>query len=153
MTANLNTTPFEFMLNGIIQGFAVGTIWVPLTVVTFSTLDPKHLDETSSIYHLLRNLGSSFFISLSVTEVVRSTAMNYEHMTEYISPFNQLLSLPWVAGPRALDTVEGLARMSEEILHQAALISYLNAFGLYTLASAAAIPLIIFVSSPRNRPT
>jgi DHA2 family multidrug resistance protein len=151
MTANLNTTPLEFVLNGIVQGFAVGTIWVPLTVVTFSTLDPKHLDETSSVYHLLRNIGSSFFISLSVTEVVRSTAMNYEFMTEHISPFNPALTLPWVTGPRAFDTVEGLARMSGEIMHQAALISYLNAFGLYTLASAAAIPLIIFVSRPRRR--
>lgn len=151
MTVNLNTTPLEFVLNGIVQGFAVGTIWVPLTVVTFSTLDPKYLDETSSMYHLLRNIGSSFFISMSVTELVRSAAMNYEHMTEYINPFNPMLQMPWVMGERNLDTVEGLARMSQEIVHQASLISYLNAFGLYTLASAAAIPLIMFVSSPRKK--
>ena len=151
MTVNLNTTPLEFVLNGIVQGFAVGTIWVPLTVVTFSTLDPKYLDETSSMYHLLRNIGSSFFISMSVTELVRSAAMNYEHMTEHISPFNPLLQMPWVMGERNIDTIEGLARMSQEIVHQASLISYLNAFGLYTLASAAAIPLIMFVVSPKKR--
>lgn len=148
MTVNLNTTPFEFMLNGIVQGFAVGTIWVPLTVVTFSTLDPKYLDETSAVYHLLRNIGSSFFISMSVTEIVRSAATNYEHLTEHISPFNPMFRLPWVAGEWDIGSVEGLARLSAEMVHQASLISYLNAFGLYTLASAAAIPLILLVSRP-----
>ncbi|MBO6522065.1 MAG: DHA2 family efflux MFS transporter permease subunit [Rhodospirillales bacterium] len=150
MTVSLDTTPMEFVLNGIVQGFAVGTIWVPLTVVTFSTLDPKYLDETSSMYHLLRNIGSSFFISMTVTELVRSSAMNYEYMTGFISPFNQMLQMPWVMGERSLDTVEGLARMSQEIVHQASLISYLNAFGMYTLASAAAIPLIMFITSPKK---
>lgn len=151
MTADLNITAFELMLNGIVQGFAVGLVWVPLTVVTFSTLDPKYLDETSAVYHLLRNIGSSFFISLSVTEIVRSTAMNYEHMTEMVSPFNPVFRLPWISGEWDMGTVEGLARLSQEITHQAALISYLNAFGLYTLFSALAIPLILLVRRPGSR--
>lgn len=151
MTINLNTTPMEFVLNGIVQGLAVGTIWVPLTVVTFSTLDPKYLDETSSVYHLLRNIGSSFFISLSVTELVRSASTNYEYLTEHITRFNPVLQMPWAMGERDIDTVEGLARLSSEIFHQASLISYLNTFGMYTLASALAIPLILFISSPRKK--
>ena len=145
MTINLDATVTELVLNGIVQGFAVGLIWVPLTVVTFSTIKPEYLDETSAVYHLLRNIGSSFFISMTVTEIVRSTAMNYEHMTELISPFNQLLRLPWVSGAWDSGSLEGLMRLSNEMVHQAAMISYLNAFGLYTLASAAAIPLILLV--------
>jgi DHA2 family multidrug resistance protein len=151
MTVDLNITPAELMLNGIVQGFAVGLIWVPLTVVTFSTLDPKYLDETSAVYHLLRNIGSSFFISMTVTEIVRSAATNYEHMTEMISPFNPVFRLPWAAGEWDMGTVEGLARLSKEMVHQASLISYLNAFGLYTLASLAAIPLILLVSRPEKK--
>lgn len=152
MTTNLNTTPLEFMLNGIVQGFAVGTIWVPLTVVTFSTLDSKYLDETSAVYHLLRNIGSSFFISMSVTELVRSMSINYEYMTEHISTFNPVMELPWAMGARNIETLEGLARLSNEITHQAALISYMNAFGLYTLASALALPLILFVHRSAIKP-
>jgi DHA2 family multidrug resistance protein len=44
--------------------------------------------------------------------------------------------------------VEALARLSEEIARQAAMISYLNAFGMYTLVSAAAIPLVLLVARP-----
>ncbi len=151
MTISLDTAPLSFALNSVVQGFAVGTIWVPLTLITFSTVDSKYLDETSSVFHLLRNIGSSFFISLSVTEIVRSAAMNYEHLTEHLSSFNPTLRLPWVMGNWDADTVGGLARLSREMVHQASLISYLNAFGLYTLASAAAIPLILLVSRPPKK--
>lgn len=147
-TLDLNVTVTDLVLNGIVQGFAVGLIWVPLTVVTFSTLAPEDLAETSAVYHLLRNIGSSFFISMTVTAIIRSQATNYEHMTAHISDFNKALLLPWVAGNWDFDTVEGLARISEEIARQAAMISYLNAFGLYTLASLAAIPLIMLVARP-----
>lgn len=148
MSINLNATPLDLALNGILQGFAIGMIWVPLTVVTFSTLDPEFLPETSAVYHLLRNIGSSFFISMSVTELVRSAAMNYEHMTEMVTPYALPFRLPWATGEWDMNTLEGLARLSEEIAHQASLISYLNAFALYTIVSAAAIPLILFVSKP-----
>jgi DHA2 family multidrug resistance protein len=117
-------------------------------VVTFSTLEPEDLAETSAMYHLLRNIGSSFFISMSVTHIVRSTALNYEHMTEFISPFNPALNLPWISGQWAIDNLVDLTRLSEEITRQAAMISYLNAFGLYTLASLAAIPLVFLVARP-----
>ena len=150
MTTNLDTTPFEFALNGVLQGLAVGTIWVPLTTIAFSTLDKSDFDEAASVYHLLRNIGSSFFISMTVTQIVRYSAINYEHLTESLSPFNPALKLPWVIGDWDVNTVEGLARLSAEMVHQASLISYLNAFGMYTLASAAAIPLILLVSRPQR---
>lgn len=149
-TVNLNTAPMEFVLNGIIQGFSVGMIWVPLTVVTFSTLDPKDLPESTAVFHLLRNIGSSFFISMSVTEIVRSGAMNYEHMTEMVTPYALPFQLPWATGEWDMHTIEGLARLSKQIAHQASMISYLNAFGLYTMVSAVSIPLILLVSRPQR---
>ena len=38
-----------------------------------------------------------------------------------------------------------LAKLSKEIDRQVAMLGYINAFGFYTLASALAIPLILFV--------
>ena len=43
------------------------------------------------------------------------------------------------------ESVGGLAKLSKEIGRQAAMLGYINAFGFYTLASALAIPLILFV--------
>ena len=88
---------------------------------------------------------------MSVTEIVRSGAINYERLTENISQFNPVLKLPWVMGEWDMNSVEGLAQLSREMVHQASLISYLNAFGLYSLVSAAAIPLILFISRPAKK--
>ncbi|MCP5151680.1 MAG: DHA2 family efflux MFS transporter permease subunit [Ectothiorhodospiraceae bacterium] len=149
MHVNLEVTVHALAANALLQGLAIGAIWVPLTVVTFSTVAPPHLPETSAVFHLLRNLGSSFFISICVAEIVRSTGMNYSRLVEVITPFNELLSMPWTHGAWETDSVGGLARLAREIRRQSAMIGYLNAFGLYTAACAAALPLIMLLRRKR----
>ncbi len=147
---DINTTIFDVGANSVLQGLAVGIIWVPLTVATFATLEPRYLAEGSAIYHLLRNLGSSVFISLSVTLVIISTATNYAGMTELISDYNKALALPWLLGAWSADGVQGLAALSGEIGRQAAMIGYINAFKAYALASFAVLPLILLVRMPKT---
>jgi MFS transporter, DHA2 family, multidrug resistance protein len=137
--------------NSLVQGFAVGIIWVPMTAVAFSTLAPQHRAEASSVFHLLRNIGSSFFISLSVAEIVRATGANYSRLTEMINPYNAALSLPWSTGAWNFDSVAGLAKVGKEISRQAAMLGYLNAFTMYTAASAVAVLLVLNVRR-RERP-
>ena len=126
---------------------------MPLTMATFATLDSRYLAEGSSIYHLLRNLGSSIFISLSVTLVIVSTATNYAGMSELISDYNKALTLPWLLGAWSADSTRGLAALGSEIGRQAAMIGYINAFKAYAVASAAVLPLIILVRVPKRQRT
>ena len=145
LTFDLNVTMQILVANSLIQGFAVGIIWVPLSVVTFDTLAVSDRAEAASVFHLLRNIGSSFFISLSIAEIVRATGANYSRMTEMISPYNPTLSLPWATGGWSFDTAAGLAKGAHEIGRQAAMIGYLNAFMMYTIASALAVALVLTV--------
>jgi MFS transporter, DHA2 family, multidrug resistance protein len=121
------------------QGMAVGLVWVPLTVAAFSTLSPQYLAESSAVFHLLRNLGSSIFISLSVATVIHSSGENYSRLTEFASPFNENLT----ASAMTMDTLPGLAGVAGEIMRQATMLGYLNAFALYTAACLASVPLIL----------
>jgi DHA2 family multidrug resistance protein len=89
LTFDLNVTMEILVINSAVQGLAVGVVWVPITVVAFDTLEAKDYAEASSIFHLLRNIGSSFFISLSIAEIVRTTGANYSRMTEMITPYNR----------------------------------------------------------------
>ena len=150
MTLDLNVNLELLLWNSALQGLATGITWVPLTVLTFATLDTRHTAEAMSLFHLLRNLGSSLFISLSVTEIVRSTTRNYSRMTEMVSPYNRALQLPDVLGGWTMETLQGLARLSREIDRQAAMIGYVNAFGLYTAASGAAILLVLTARRTRR---
>ena len=116
-----------------------------MTMVAFDTLAAKDRAEASSVFHLLRNIGSSFFISLSIAEIVRTTGANYSRMTEMITPFNRALTMPGLTGAWSFDTVPGLAKISNEIARQSAMIGYLNAFMMYTVTSALAVVFVLMV--------
>ncbi|MEZ5849701.1 MAG: hypothetical protein R3D68_03500 [Hyphomicrobiaceae bacterium] len=150
MHFSLDVTPFEIMLNGILQGLSVGIVIVPLTVATFSDLDPKFRPEATGVFHLLRNVASSLFISISVAEVVRSTGVNYARMVEMISDYNKVLTWPDVLGAWDYMTTRGLLRISKEVSRQSAMIAYLNAFGWFTLVAAIAIPFSLLISPARS---
>ncbi|MEI7710981.1 MAG: DHA2 family efflux MFS transporter permease subunit [Rhodospirillales bacterium] len=139
---DLNVGPGDLIANSLVQGLATGVVWVPLSVMAFSTLEPRLMSEGMAVFHLLRNIGSSLFITLAFALVVQSTGANYSRMTEFVSPYNRTMDLPWAMGAWSVDTVPGLARLSKEIARQSAMIGYLNAFSLYTATSVAAIGIV-----------
>ena len=147
MHIDLNVSYMSLALNAGVQGLAIGLIWVPLTTATFSTLPSHHMGEAAAVYHLLRNLGSSFFISVCVAEIVRSTGMNYAHLAELLTPYNKALDMPEVLGRWDTESLKGLASISKEMTRQATLIAYLNAFGLFTAACALTLPLVLLMRS------
>ena len=140
---NVDVTQLAWM--GTIQGIGCGLMWVPLSVITFASLPPQRLPEASSIFHLLRNFGSSIFISLSVMAVIRTGKINYAQLTEHITPFNELFQFPTVMGSWNTESLNGLATLSKEIDRQAQMIGYSNAFWLYTVICFASIPFLFFV--------
>jgi DHA2 family multidrug resistance protein len=153
MSLDLNVGLDVLLMNSMLQGMAVGVVWVPLTVLTFAALDSRHMAESMSLFHLLRNIGSSLFISLSVAEIVRSTAVNYSRMAEMVSPFNEALAVPGLMGGWTTGSIPGLAQLGREIGRQSAMIGYVNAFGLYTAAAAAAILLVLLARRLPPKPT
>jgi len=148
MGFDMNVTPFDVALTSAVQGLAVGLLWVPLTIATFASIKSRDLAETMSVFHLLRNVGSSIFIALSVTILVRTSNMNYARFTEFISPFNRLLDFPENLNSFNIGDVSGLAAISIELNRQADMIGFLNAFGAFTLASLLAVPLVLLARKP-----
>ncbi len=144
---DINMTTNGVAWASAIQGFGVGLSWVPLTIMMFSRIDPKYIPEGTSVLHLVRNIGSSIYISLTVTVVIRSTTTNYMDMTSWISPFNKRMEYPYITGVWDMGSLSGLASLSGEIERQAAMIGYLNAFYLLAITGFAAIPIIFFAEN------
>jgi DHA2 family multidrug resistance protein len=51
----------------IVQGFALGFIFVPLSTLTLATIRRDKLVNATSAYNVLRNLGGSVGIALATT--------------------------------------------------------------------------------------
>jgi DHA2 family multidrug resistance protein len=152
MSFDLNVGLSTLMLCNVLQGVSIGVSWVPLTVITFWTLKPEFRAEAMSVFHLLRNFGSSLFISIAVAEIVHTSSANYARMTEFASPYNRVLEMPWAMGSWSVESAAGLAKLSKEITRQSTLIGYTNAWWLYTLAAAAFLPVILMARLPKLRP-
>jgi DHA2 family multidrug resistance protein len=152
MSLDLNLDMTTLSIISIIQGMSVGIIWVPMTVMAFATLKPEDRAETTAVFHLLRNMGSTFFISVAVAEIVAATGTNYARLTEFASPFNDVFLWPWASGAWSIDTTEGLAQLSREMTRQATMLGYKNAFLLYTVACLIAMPLCLLSSRAKAKP-
>jgi DHA2 family multidrug resistance protein len=143
---DINLTDSLVFWSNLLLGFGQSIAFTPMTVMAFSTLPPRQLTEGSAVFTLMRNFGSSLFISIAVLVVSRSTAANYSRLSEVITPYNKTLSMPGLPPQWSLDSTSGLLTLSNEILRQAAMIGYLNAFYLMAFVALAATPLAVFMN-------
>lgn len=146
----LDVDPLTVALNGFLQGVGSGLCWVPLSIVAFASLPLHLLSDASSLFHLLRNFGSSIFISISILAVVRSGRTSYSDLTQHVNLYSEAVALPQVSGLWSFDTVAGLAGLESEIDRQATMLGYMNSFTMYALVAFAVIPVMLMVKIKTN---
>jgi DHA2 family multidrug resistance protein len=133
---------------GIIQGIGLGFIFVPLSVVTLSTLAPERRAEGAGLYSLSRNIGSSIGISVVNSLLTRNTQVNHAEITPSITSVNR--GFEDLAIARFWDPVSaaGRAALDAMITQQAQIIAYMDDYKLLMIATLAAIPLLVIFKKP-----
>jgi DHA2 family multidrug resistance protein len=150
-TFNINVSDFDIYWTNLVQGFGFGLAYTPMTVLAFSTLPTALVVQGSAVFNLLRNFGSSLFISLSVLVLVRTTAENYAGVSAAVSSLDIARKFSRLAGNLASSDAKSLTALQDEIQRQAAIGGYLNAFMLSALAAAVALPLAWMFRVPKKR--
>lgn len=142
---------WEVVWPGVVQGLAMGMIFVPAITLTFATLDPALRTEGAAIFSLTRNFGTSIGVSLAVTLLARSIQVSHARLAEHAVPGNELLSLAEYASSWDLADIEGLAAIERAITEQATMIAYVNVYWSMTVFAIAVLPLIFLVRGvPKN---
>ena len=129
------------------QGFGVGVLWVPITVVAFQTLKAELVPEGTAVFHLLRNIGSSVHIALSLALILRMTKISSAQLTESVNTSNQEMS--WAGGSYVVDTLAGLSVVSGEVQRQALMIGFIDASYFFAATALIAIPIVFLVKVNR----
>ena len=78
---DMNTSFLEVSWVMFAQGFGVGCLWVPMTLVTFSNLALDRSAEGAMMWNLVRSITSSFYISLSFIVIFHTQKMSYSELT------------------------------------------------------------------------
>ena len=141
------TTAATLIRNGMIQGFGLGFVFVPLSTVTFSTLAQKYRNEGTALFSLMRNIGSSIGISVVVTYLSQQNQSNHAAFANYLNPFNQNLLQATQNKALSIDTVQGLMRLDQIISEQALTLAYLQDFRLMMMVALLSLPLLFLLKS------
>jgi len=138
-------TPDVSQGTGIVQGFGLGFIFVPLSTITFATLTPEFRTQGTALFSLVRNLGSSIGISLVIFLLGRNTQVMHAELVAHVTPFNDALQLGGAARIWNLATVAGRTTLNSEITRQATIIAFNDDFKLMMLVALAAMPLVLLL--------
>lgn len=130
---------------GIVQGFGLGLVFVPLSALTFSTLAPALRADGTATYSLMRNIGSSIGISIVQTLLTRHTQISHADLAANVTPFNPAVQPLLASGSRL-----GVAMLDQSITQQAAMIAYVDDFKLMFVATLFVIPLLVMIRTPHE---
>lgn len=143
------TSAFEIVRNGVIQGFGLGFVFVPLSTVTFATLAPRYRNEGTALFSLMRNIGSSIGISVVVTYLAQRAQANHAAFASYLTDWSQPLARAVAQGAGSPDTVAGLMQWNAKVTEQALTLAYLQDFRLMMFVALSALPLVFLLRDPR----
>lgn len=129
----------------IIQGFGIGMVMVPLSTMAYSTL-PAHLrTDAAGVFSLLRTLGGSIGVSITITLLSRRNQLFWNKLGGAITPFNQSAS-QYLQPLHLLPTEPlGTAVLSMALQEQAAMLSYINTFAFNAWLFLMLIPIGVFL--------
>jgi DHA2 family multidrug resistance protein len=133
---------------GVIQGIGLGFIFVPLSVVTLSTLPATARAEGAGLYSLSRNIGSSVGISVVNSLLTRNTQVNHADIAQHVTAVNRMFEEPMIARLWNPLTAAGRATLDAVVTQQAQIIAYIDDYKLLMVATLAVLPLLIVFKKP-----
>jgi DHA2 family multidrug resistance protein len=146
---DLGMDSMPFVTTGIIQGLGIGLLFVPLSVTAFATLNPALRSEGTSVYTLLRNLGSSVGISLMQAFDSHQSAVAHADMAAQVQPGNPVFAAG-IGAAMNPGTTSGLEALNAEITRQASMVGLIDVFRLLLLMTLCLAPLLLFMRMPRT---
>ena len=137
----------------IVQGFSVGLVFNPMTVMAYTTLSPTLRGEATAMQSLARNIGSAIGISVTSFTLTRSVQTNHADIAATITPFDRVLQQGDTVS-HMLDpaTQHGAMLLNQMITKQAQIIAYNNDFRLMMLTIVPPLLLLFLMRRHAPRP-
>ena len=151
---NLSADFYTVIWPRIVLGVGMGFFFIPLTTMTMSGIRKEDMGNASGIYNLLRNLGGSFGVAFVTTILARREQFHQARLVDHLTPFNrsyQIFSeksshlLNFLGFEGSLSDRGGLALMYRELLRQASMLSFNDAFHLVSIMMISILPLVLLM--------
>lgn len=145
-----DSSVLSVVMTAFVQGAGFGATFLPLSAITFATLNSSLRSEGTALYNFGQNIGGSMGIAILVAVLSRSIQTNRSRLVEHATPYNELFREPYLPQLWSLENLNGLAAVNAEISRQATMIAYTNDFAALMFVALAAVPLMLLLKNPRS---
>jgi DHA2 family multidrug resistance protein len=143
----------------ILNGFAMGFIFVPLTTVTLSRLRKQEMGNATGIYNLVRSVGGSIGIATVMAMLVRG-AQAHQTVLAGDAGLGSPLAGMMARGLQAQLFKQGadkvtalhkaLGMLYRSVQQQSALLAYADNFRLIAILAFSCIPLLLLLQKVKR---
>lgn len=134
------------MLSGLLQGVGMGFVFIPLNTLAFATINAKYRVDATSMFSLVRNVGSGVGISLVTAVLANMQVVNHAELAERITldagPIRDFAAAHG-GFQNVIGTLNGL------ISQQSAMLAFLDDFKLMMWITLASVPIILLLRRPK----
>src|SRR6266545_1085104 len=156
---NLQAGYWDLFWPQLLQGAALGLLFVPLTTVTMAGISREEMGNATSLVNLMRNVGSGIGIAVVTTFLAQRRVVHTQvlasHLNAYSPQSAEVLSgLQAYFRSRGADAItaarQAYAASRGMVARQAAMLSFIDAFFLMGVIFVLMIPLLFLMTRPRR---
>jgi DHA2 family multidrug resistance protein len=161
MLTQMNTTSSmeSIVFPNLLLCFGVPLAFVPITALSFQTLPASKNADAASLHALFKNIITAVATAMSATFIARVSQIHQTYLVGNLAPHNPLFQTKLMAlktkflihYPTVVATKKASGSLYREMLQQARLASFFDAFALLAVLAVAVIPLLYFLKSPKRK--
>jgi MFS transporter, DHA2 family, multidrug resistance protein len=157
---NLGIGMTSVVLPNILNGFAGGFVFVPLTTMAMGRLQRQEIGNAAGIYNLVRNIGGSVGIAMATALLVRRGQIHQNYLGANITATNPVANGAVAGLQGALHTAGAdpvtahamaLGAIYRNLQQQASLMAYVDSFRLLGYLALLCVPIILLFQGVRKR--
>ena len=157
---SLQSGTWDIFWHQITQGIGMAFLFVPLTTLTMGPIPQEETGYATSLYSVMRNIGSSMGIPFVTTWVTRRSQFHQTILSSHVTASNltsrqaleHLTNLIQQSGVDCVTARQKASALLYRMLQQqASLLSYVDVFHIMGILFLVIIPLIVFMHRPQHQ--
>jgi len=157
---NLTVSMGSVAWPNVINGFASGFVFVPLTTMAMGRLRKDQMGNAAGIFNLMRNIGGSVGIASLTTLLVRGAQTHQNYLAAHLTADNPatqqtlsgLAARLHAAGASLSNAhLQALGAIYRSVQQQASVLAYADSFRLLAYLSLVSIPAALLFQRLRSR--
>jgi MFS transporter, DHA2 family, multidrug resistance protein len=151
---------WDFFWPLIIQGSAMGLLFVPLTTITNDPVPKEQMGNATSLFNLMRNIGASIGIASVTTLVSRHSQVHFNTLGAHVSVYDPQSrtmidamrgSMMASGASPATATQQAYASIFGMVQRQATMMAFNDAFRVLMYLFVAMLPLVLLMKKPSTQ--